>query len=54
MNFFKGRCQMRYEKVYASTAGMQIELPAELADRVKKKSELGQKTSSSVCGRRIC
>ena len=42
MNFFKGRCQMRYEKVYASTAGMQIELPAELADRVKKKSELGK------------
>ena len=42
MNFFKGRCQMRYEKVYASTAGMQIELPAELADRVKQKSELGK------------
>ena len=42
MNFFKGRCQMRYEKVYASTAGMQIELSAELADRVKQKSELGK------------
>ena len=42
MNFFRGRCQMRYEKVYVSTAGMQIELPAELADRVKEKSELGK------------
>ena len=42
MNFFKGRCQMRYEKVYVSTAGMQIELPAELSDRVKQKSELGK------------
>ena len=42
MNFFKGRCQMRYEKFYASTAGMQIELSAELADRVKQKSELGK------------
>lgn len=42
MNFFKGRCQMRYEKVYASTAGMQIELSAELADRLKQKSELGK------------
>ena len=40
--FFRGRCQMRYEKVYVSTAGMQIELPAELADRVKEKSELGK------------
>ena len=42
MNFFRGRCQMRYEKVYVSTAGMQIELPPDMADRVKKKSELGK------------
>ncbi len=42
MNFFQGRCQMRYEKVYVSTMGMQVELTEELADAVKARGELGK------------
>ena len=42
MNFFRGRCQMRHDKVYASTAGMHIELPKPLADRALEQGEAGK------------